>query len=164
MNSSNAIDISAQASHLYPVVFKNSVSPPHPSRLPSWSKSWANWGVAVPVDRDWLRSPPAQLQVQGTSRPPSLSELMERTVHHWQSLNLENGSKPIEGWLRIAENAQRDARNFHKQGDLELAFREYRKAVGIIISKIRVHPDYRVLSTTQRNMDQVGYFYAICPH
>jgi hypothetical protein len=94
---------------------------------------------------------------QGTSRPHPIAELAERAK---QSLGDDIVPiRPFKAWLRIAENARRDAKVFHEQGDLKSAFVEYAKAAIIVLEKIPSHPDYRVLlSTTQRrNMDLVSY-------
>jgi USP8 dimerisation domain len=101
---------------------------------------------------DGLATIPSQLK--GASRPHSIAELAERAK---QSLGDE--SRPFKAWLRVAENARRDAKSFYELGDLESAFVEYAKAATIVLEKIPSHPDYRVLlSTTQRhNVGLVSY-------
>jgi hypothetical protein len=100
-------------------------------------------------------------QLPAPSRPHSIAELAERAK---QSVGYD--VRPFKTWLRIAENARRDARSFNEQGDLDSAFVEYAKAATIVLEKIPSHPDYRVLlSTTQRhNMGLVSYFYSLGPH
>jgi hypothetical protein len=95
-----------------------------------------------------------------TRNPHSIEELAERMKQ-----NLGENPRPFKTWLRIAENARRDAKTFQEQGDLDSAFVEYAKAATIVLEKIPAHPDYRVLlSTTQRhNMGLVSCFYPICP-
>ena len=132
MNSSYDTNPSSQTSQLRPTTSQHG--------------SAGAWAFASPVVRDWLRSHPAQLQ--GTSRLPSYSELTKRTEHHWQSL--KNDSKTLKGWLRLAESIHRGAKNFHKQGDLESSFVEYKKASTIVHEKIPAHPDYRVLLSTKQ--------------
>jgi len=94
---------------------------------------------------------------QPASRPHSIAELAEISK---QSLGDE--ARPFKTWLRIAENARRDAKAFREQGNLELAFVEYAKAAAIVLERVPLHPEYRVLlSPTQRhNMGLVSY---ICP-
>ncbi|KAH9996101.1 hypothetical protein BJV77DRAFT_193587, partial [Russula vinacea] len=104
-------------------------------------------------------SRPGPTQLQGASQPHSIAELAE---HAKQSLG--DVSRPFEAWLRIAENARRDAKSFYELGDVESAFVEYGKAAIILLEKIPGHPDYKVLpSTTQRqNMGVVSYPYSLC--
>ncbi|KAF8477668.1 hypothetical protein DFH94DRAFT_634532, partial [Russula ochroleuca] len=90
-------------------------------------------------------------------RPHLIAELAERAK---QSLGDDTGPiRPFKVWLRIAENARRDAKIFHEQGEFESAFVEYAKAATIMLEKIPGHPDYEVfLSMTQRhNMALVSY-------
>ncbi|KAI0301378.1 hypothetical protein BC826DRAFT_888745, partial [Russula brevipes] len=80
-------------------------------------------------------------------RPHSIAELAE---HAKQSLG--DDPRPFKTWLRIAENARRDAKGFREQGDIESAFIEYARAATVVLEKIPAHPDYRVLlTTTQRH-------------
>jgi hypothetical protein len=153
MNSSCDTDISAQTSQLRPATFQHGSTRSYQNPLPSNT-------VPSTVVQDWLRYPPAELQ---TSTFP-YSKLIERTKHHCQSLG--NDPKPLKGWHRLAESIHREAKSFHKLGDIDSAFVEYAKAATIVLEKIPVHPDYRVLlSTTQRdNMGLVCYFYLIGPH
>jgi hypothetical protein len=104
--------------------------------------------------------PPSQHQVP-PSRPHSIAGLAERAKQI-----LGEDPRPFKAWLRISENARRDAKSFQEQGDLESAFVEYAKAAMIVLEKIPAHPDYCVLlSTTQRhNVGLVSYFYPVCPH
>src|SRR6267154_5885882 len=95
MNSSYDTDIST--SRLRPATFQHGSTRYYGIRT---------WAFASPVFRDWLRSPPTQLQ--GTSRPLSYSELTARTEHHWKSL--KNDFKPLKGWLRLAESIHRSAK------------------------------------------------------
>jgi len=150
MNSSYDTDIST--SRLRPATFQHGSTRYYGIRT---------WAFASPVFRDWLRSPPTQLQ--GTSRPLSYSELIERTEHHWQSL--KNDSKTLKGWLRLAESIHRSAKSFHKQGVLDSAFVEYKKASTIVLEKIPAHPDYGVLLSTKHrdNINLVSHFYPIGP-
>jgi STAM-binding protein len=96
----------------------------------------------------------APFQPQASSRPYSIAELAERAKRA-----LGDDVRLFKSWLRIAENARRDAKSFSEQGDLESAFVEYAKAAAIVLEKIPADPDYRVLlSATQRhNMGLVSY-------
>ena len=103
-------------------------------------------------------------QLQGASRPHSVTELAERAK---QSLDSGVGPiKPFNSWLRIAENACRDAKSLHEIGNLESAYVEYAKAATILLEKIPGHPNYWILlSTTQRhNIVMVSYLYSLCLH
>jgi ubiquitin carboxyl-terminal hydrolase-like protein len=148
MNSSYATDVFTQSSQFRPATYQ-----PGPTRIYQNPNS-APPNVAHPAP------PPSQPQAP-PSRPHSIAELAERA-----KLFLGEDPKPFKAWLRIAENARRDAKSFYEQGDLELAFVEYAKAATIVLEKIPAHPDYRVLlSTTQRhNMGLVSYLYLIGPH
>ncbi|KAI0249308.1 hypothetical protein BJV78DRAFT_1088396, partial [Lactifluus subvellereus] len=86
-------------------------------------------------------------------RPHSIAELAEIAKH-----TLGDDNRPFKTWLRIAENARRDAKNFQEQGDLEAAFIEFAKAATIVLEKIPAHSDYRVLltSTQRHNMGLVS--------
>jgi STAM-binding protein len=80
-------------------------------------------------------------------RPRSIAELADIAKE-----SLGDDARPFKTWLRIAENARRDAKSFHEQGNVESAFIEYARAATIVLEKIPAHPDYRVvLSTTQRH-------------
>ena len=159
MNSSNDTAISAQTNQRT-ATFQHGSTRSHQN--PTWtpyenSDPWPT-GIALGC----LPSPPSHAQLQGPSRPLPYSEFVERTEHHWESL--ENvSSKPLKGWLRLAESIRGDAKNFYKQGDLESAFVEYAKAATIVLKKVPAHPDYRVLlSTKQRhNMGLVSYLHPI---
>ena len=148
MNSSYATDVFTQSSQFRPATYQ-----PGPTRIYQNPNS-APPNVAHPAP------PPSQFQAP-PSHPHSIAELAERA-----KLVLGEDPKPFKAWLRIAENARRDAKSFYEQGDLELAFVEYAKAATIVLEKIPAHPDYRVLlSTTQRhNMGLVSYLYLIGPH
>ena len=119
-----------------------------------------NWTVT------WLSSEsieaPAPSQHQSAPRPHSLVELVDIMKQ-----SLGDDSRPFKAcqWLRIAENARRDAKTFKEQGNLELAFVEYAKAATIVLEKIPFHPEYRVLlSTTQRhNMGLVSHIRPMIP-
>ena len=106
------------------------------------------------------RATPSRHQ-EPPSRPHIIGELAERAKQI-----LGEDPKPFKSWLRIAENARRDAKSFQELGDLESAFVEYAKAAIVVLEKIPAHPDYRVLlSTTQRcNMGLVSYFHLVYPH
>ena len=149
MNSHDT-DISAQTSQLRPIT-GSTRSYQYSTRAPS------NF-VPSPVVRDRLRPTPAQ--PQGTSRPHNIRELAERAKHF-----LGEDPKTFKSWLRIAENARGNAKNFQEKGDFESAFVEFAKAATIVLEKIPAHPDYRVLlSTTQRhNMGLVSNLYLIGP-
>jgi hypothetical protein len=101
--------------------------------------------------------PPSQHQTP-PSRPHSIGELVERVKQ-----TLGEDPRSFKAWLRIAENARRDAKSFQEQGDLESSFVEYAKAATIVLEKIPAHPDYRVLLSTRqcRNVGLVSYFYPI---
>jgi len=86
-------------------------------------------------------------QPQATSRPHSIAELAEMAK---DSLGEDNF--PFKTWLRIAENARRDAKSHQEQGDFESAFVDYAKAATIALERIPAHPDYKVLlNPTQRH-------------
>jgi STAM-binding protein len=151
MNFSYETDTSAQTRQLRPVTSQHGYT--RSNQNPTWAPSNI---VPSPFVLDWLRSLPVQLQE--TSRPLSYSEFIERMELQWQSL--KDDSRPLKSWLRLAESIRRDAESFDKQADLESAFVEYAKAATILIEKIPTHPDYRVLSTTQRHdMGLVSYFH-----
>ena len=101
-------------------------------------------------------APPSQ--PQSSSRPHTIIELAE---HAEQSLG--DTTRPFEAWLRIAENAYRDAKSFYELGVLQSAFVEYAKAATIVLEKIPAQPEYRgFLSTAQRhNMGLVSHFYLL---
>jgi USP8 dimerisation domain len=107
------------------------------------------------------RANPSSVQPASHPVPHSIGELAERAKQI-----LGEDPKPFKAWLRIAENARRDAKGFQEQDDLESAFVEYAKAATIVLEKLPSHPDYNViLSTEQRhNMGLVSYFYPECPH
>jgi len=161
MNSSYNIDISAQTSQLRPPTLQHGSTQSYQTL-----DRTATWAFPRPVVRDWLRSPPAQLQ--GTSRPPSHSELKQLAECHWQSMkrHAKTNMKPLKCWLRLAECIRRDAESFHKQGDLDSAFVEYNKASKILSEEIPAHPDYTVLLGTKHHSDLVlvSHFYPIGPH
>jgi hypothetical protein len=145
MNSSYATDMFSQSSQFHPATYQ-----PGPARIYQNPNS-APSNVAHPAP------PPPQHQAP-PSRPHSIGELAERAKQI-----LGEDPRPFKAWLRVAENARRDAKSFQEQGDLESSFVEYAKAATIVLEKIPAHPDYRVLlSTTQRhNMGLVSYFYSI---
>jgi hypothetical protein len=147
MNSSYATDVFTQISQFHPATFQP------PARVYQNPTSAAQPNLAQAV--------PHPSQHQAPSRPHSIAELAERAK---QCLGDE--VRPFKAWLRIAENARRDAKTFYEQADLESAFVEYAKAATIVLEKIPAHPDYRVLlSSTQRhNMGLVSYFYLLGPH
>lgn len=147
MNSHDT-DISAQASQLRPATgstlsYQNS------------TRATSNF-VPSPVVRDRLRSTPAQLQ--GTSRPHSIGELAGRVKRF-----LGEDSRPFNAWLRLAETARVNAKDFQEQGDFESAFVEFAKAASIVLEKIPEKRDYRVVfNQTQRHtLGLVSHFYLI---
>jgi STAM-binding protein len=86
-------------------------------------------------------------QPQAASRPRSIAELAEMAKD-----SFGEGDFPFKTWLRIAENARRDAKSYQEQSDFESAFVEYAKAATVALEKIPAHPDYRaILTSTQRN-------------
>jgi len=132
MTSSYGTDIFTQTSQFRPATFQP--GPTGPYRNPNLAPTNV---VEAP--------PPSQLQA--ASRPHSIAELAD-----FAKQTLGEDSRPFKTWLRIAENARRDAKIFHEQGDAESAFMEYAKAATIVLEKIPAHPEYRVLlSTTQRH-------------
>jgi USP8 dimerisation domain len=145
MNSSYAADMFTQSSQFHPATYQ-----PGPARIYQNPNS-------APSNAPPPAPPPPQHQAP-PSRPHSIGELAERAKQI-----LGDDPKPFKAWLRIAENARRDAKTFQEHGDLESAFVEYAKAATIVLEKIPSHPDYRVLlSTTQRhNMGLVSYFHPI---
>ncbi len=106
--------------------------------------------VRVNQNPNVTRSNPAQPRMVPPlepSRPHSIAELADIAK---QSLG-EDG-RQFKSWLRMAENARRDAKGFQEQGDLESAFIEFARAATIVLEKIPSHSDYRVLlSSTQRH-------------
>jgi hypothetical protein len=145
MSSSYGTDIFTQTTQFHPVTFQP--GPTGPYRNPNSAPS------------NFIEPPPPS-QPQPASRPHSIAELAEIARQ-----SLGDGARPFKTWLRIAENARRDAKSFLDQGNLESAFVEYAKAATIVLEKIPSHPEYRVLlSTTQRhNMGLVSYFLPLVP-
>jgi len=135
MTSSYGPDVFTHSTQFRPVTFQ-----PDPTRL------YQNPTSAQPAF--------APSQPQAPSRPHSIAELAE-----YAKQSLGEDIRPFKAWLRIAENARRDAKGFQEQGDLESAFVEYAKAATVVLEKIPAHNDYRVLlNTTQRhNMGLVSY-------
>jgi len=71
--------------------------------------------------------------------------------------SLRDDVQPFNTLLRMAGNAQRDAKSFQERGDFESAFIEFARAAIIVNEIIPSDPDYRVLTSTQRhNMDLYG--------
>ena len=136
MASSHDTNISTQRSQLLRGIFQ-----------PSITRFYQN-PPSAPTNLDRLAElPTISNQIEGASRPHSITELAERVK---QSLGDE--SRPFKAWLRVAENARLDAKRLYKQGDFESAFVEYGKAATVVLEKIPSHPDYRILlSTTQRH-------------
>jgi STAM-binding protein len=116
--------------------------------------------ISVPSIPPQSRPGPIPSQLQEPSRPHSIVELAERA-----RLSLGDDPRPFKSWLRIAENARREAKGLQDQGDLESAFVEFARAATIVLEKIPAHPDYRVLLTpTQRhNMGLVSCFLPYSP-
>lgn len=143
MTSSYGADMFTQSSQFRPATYQ-----PDPTRV------YQN-PTSVPSNLTQVAPPPTEPQT--APRPYSIAELADRAKQ-----SLGDGPRQFKTWLRIAENARRDAKSFLGQGDLESAFIEYARAATIVLEKIPTHPDYRVLlSTTQRhNMGLVSYF---CP-
>ena len=98
--------------------------------------------------------------IQGASQPHSTTELAGR-----EKETLDDEITPLKAWLRIAEDALRDAEVFFEDGDLDSAFVQYAIVAAIVLEKIPAHPDYRVLlSTTERHsMSLVSYSYSLGP-
>jgi STAM-binding protein len=136
MASSYGLNVFAQSSQFRPVTFQ-----PDPYQNPT---------SASPTQPTF--APPSQ--PQAASRPHSIAELAE-----YAKQTLGDDYKPFKAWLRIAENARRDAKVFQEQGDLDSAFVEYAKAATIVLEKIPAHNDYRVLlnATQRHNMGLVSY-------
>jgi USP8 dimerisation domain len=136
MTSSYGTDILTQTSQFRPATFQP--GPTGPYRNPN---------SAPPNVVEAPPPPPPPPQLQAASRPHSIAELAD-----FAKQSLGDDPRPFKTWLRIAENARRDAKSFHEQGDAESAFMEYAKAATIVLEKIPAHPEYRVLlSTTQRH-------------
>jgi STAM-binding protein len=146
MASSYGIDTFTQTTQYRPP--NSQPGPTGPYQNPNYAQSSAQSNV--------IDAPPPS-QPQPASRPHSIAELAE-----FSKQALGDETRPFKAWLRIAENARRDAKAFREQGNLEMAFVEYAKAATIVLEKIPFHPEYRVLlNTTQRhNMGLVSY---ICP-
>ena len=140
LNSSYATDMSSQ--------FRAATYQPGPTRI------YQNPNPA-PSNVAHTAPPPSQHQAP-PSPPHDIGELAERARQ-----SLGEDPRPFKTWLRIAENARRDAKSFQQQGDVESAFVEYAKAATILLEKIPAHSDYRILLTsTQRwNMGLVSDFY-----
>jgi hypothetical protein len=143
MNSSYPADMYTQPSQFHPATYQ-----PGPTQIHQ-NPTLASSNVTHPA-------PPPPQHPAPPSRPYSIGELAERAKQI-----LGEDPKQFKTWLRIAENARRDAKSFQEQGDLESAFVEYAKAATIVLEKIPAHPEYRILlSTTQRhNMGLVSYLY-----
>ena len=148
MNPSYAADMSTQSSQFRPNTYQ-----PNPTKIHQTP-------TLAPLNVAHLAPPPSQHQAP-PSRPHSVAELAERAER-----TLSDDPRPISAWLRIAENARRDAKSFQEQGDLESAFVEFVRAAKTVLEKIPSHPDYRVLLSTRErhNLGLVSYFYLICPH
>ncbi len=142
MNSSYSADAYTQSSQFQPATF----APVH-FQNPTSTRS----NPAQP------RTAPPPLEA---SRPHSIAELAELAKQ-----SLGDDARPFKTWLRIAENARRDAKSFQEQGDLESAFIEFARAATIVLEKIPSHPDYRVLltSTQRHNMGLVSYLNLLAP-
>ncbi|KAF8261679.1 hypothetical protein EI94DRAFT_1468512, partial [Lactarius quietus] len=56
-------------------------------------------------------------------------------------------------WLRLAESAERNARKFQKEGNLESAYIEFARAATILLEKVPSHPEYGVLLTSTERHD-----------
>jgi STAM-binding protein len=143
MTSSYGTEIFTQTSQFRPATFQP--GPVGPYRNPN----------SAPPNAVEVAPPTSQLQP--ASRPHSIAELADLAKQ-----NLGDDTRPFKTWLRIAENARRDAKSFLEQGDIEGAFVEYAKAATIVLEKIPAHPEYRVLlSTTQRH--NMGLVSSSCP-
>ncbi|KAI0298362.1 hypothetical protein B0F90DRAFT_713962 [Multifurca ochricompacta] len=139
MSSSYTTDAYTQSSQFRPATFNPQVQPA-PSRI------YQNLAATSSNIAQTHVSPPSS-QTQGPSRPHSIAELAELAKQ-----SFGDDTRPFKAWLRIAENARRDAKSFQEQGDIESAFVEFAKAATIVLEKIPSHPDYRVLlSSTQRH-------------
>jgi hypothetical protein len=77
------------------------------------------------------QSRPTIFQPQAASRPHSVAELAEMAKD-----SLGEADLPFKTWLRIAENARRDAKSHEEQGDFESAFVDYARAATIALEKI----------------------------
>jgi hypothetical protein len=104
---------------------------------------------------------PAPSPPQHQAPPSRLHSIGELAARAKQILGED--PRPFKTWLRIAENARREAKSIKEQGDLESAFVEYVKAATIVLKKIPAHPDYRVILSKmqRRNMGLVSYFISI---
>ena len=56
---------------------------------------------------------------------------------------------PLDAWVRMAQDAQRNARNYRGQGDIESAYVEDTKAA-VALNKVSAHPDYMVSLNSRR--------------
>jgi STAM-binding protein len=138
MNSSYSADAYSQPAQFHPATFLQ--VQPDPTRV------YQN-PTSIPSNLPQSRPGPPLFQPQEPPRPHSIAELAEHAKH-----SLGDDTRPFKSWLRIAENARRDAKSFQEQGDLESAFIEFARAATIVLEKIPTHPDYRVLlSSTQRH-------------
>ncbi|KAF8477666.1 hypothetical protein DFH94DRAFT_87640 [Russula ochroleuca] len=144
MTSSQGADISSQTRQLRPATS----GPTQVHQNPTWASSNLAQSSTFPS------------QLQGASRPHSVAELEECARQCCVDI------KPFKAWLRIAENARRDAKSFHEQGNLESAFVEYEKAATVMLEKIPAHPDFRVFLNAKQRIDVsvVSYFYPLGPH
>jgi USP8 dimerisation domain len=144
MTSSHVTDTSAQTSQLRPATSGPTQVYQDPTSTPS--------------NLTQSSTPPSQLQ--GASRPHSVAELEERARQSCVDI------RPFKAWLRIAENARRDAKDFHEQGDLESAFVEFEKAATVMLEKIPAHPDFRVFLSAKQRIDvsMVSSFYPLGSH
>ncbi|KAI0315779.1 hypothetical protein OF83DRAFT_1061511, partial [Amylostereum chailletii] len=104
----------------------------------------------------------ARLSIQPSSgqrptRPPrTISELAEIAKAGLGSGNqTEMG---LKNWLRTAETARHEGKRYVENDYLENAFVEYAKAATIVLEKLPLHKDYRVLlnSSQRHNMGLVS--------
>jgi hypothetical protein len=151
MTSSHTPDRYTQPAHFHPATFIQAQPDPTTQvyRNPS----------SIPSNLPQSRAGPLH-QSQESERPHSIAELAETA-----KLSLGGDPRPFKSWLRIAENARRDAKSFQEQGLLESAFVEFAKAATIVLEKIPTHPEYRVLLTPiqRNNMGLVSCFPSLLP-
>jgi hypothetical protein len=71
---------------------------------------------------------------------------------------------PSITWVRMAENARREAESFYEQGEFESAFIEFTRAVTILRDKIPT-PDNRspLTSTGRYHISTVSHLYSLVP-